>query len=257
MNLEETYKRCMSKSDIKCLSEIVDKYKRSEMNEKIKLTIRMMDKIKDLEKLIESINNGMIEEETIKYYREMYLELEEIKYNYRHYGNELKKIINETTLICCEKRENKKLRRSMYKIDNNKRYKNALNKEEKRGIEIIKSYLNRGNSLIKGNVVLDVKYKNNLRADILVYVDYFAGLKLIIEYDGESHYNSDYIYYSEENIKRDKIKDSYCENNGISIIRYNKNDKLLMILKKVICDMRDGKVIYCCDYRDEYRVVCG
>ena len=35
MNLEETYKRCMSKSDIKSLSEIVEKYKRSEMNDKL------------------------------------------------------------------------------------------------------------------------------------------------------------------------------------------------------------------------------
>ena len=101
---------------------------------------------------------------------------------------------------------------------------------------------------------MDVRYKTKLRADFYIYIDYFSGPELLVEYDGESHYNKDYIYYRDENIIRDQIKDKYCIENKINVIRYNNHKLLEKNIEKILTDIMCGECVYYCDYRSEYLV---
>lgn len=61
---------------------------------------------------------------------------------------------------------------------------------------------------------------NNLKPDFIIGKKILDKLKLlVIECDGEQHYNKSHIYYKEENLERDKIKETYLKNNGVSLFR--------------------------------------
>lgn len=63
----------------------------------------------------------------------------------------------------------------------------------------------------------DCKYKKNLLFDF-----YLPEYNICIEYDGEQHFKKCSFQSQkdfEESIKRDKIKDDYCKNNNIRLIR--------------------------------------
>lgn len=57
---------------------------------------------------------------------------------------------------------------------------------------------------------------------------YLPNYNLLIEYDGEQHFNKNSRYYSEEGIERDKEKNKYCLNNNLLLYRipYWDYDKL-------------------------------
>ena len=71
----------------------------------------------------------------------------------------------------------------------------------------------------------DLKYKS------LLYFDfYLPDYNICIEYDGEQHFKSvDYFggeKVFEENKIRDKIKNEYCNNNNIRLIRISYDEKI-------------------------------
>lgn len=57
------------------------------------------------------------------------------------------------------------------------------------------------------------KYKTYLPFDF-----YLPQHNICIEFQGEQHYKKRSIYYSEDMVIRDKIKQEFCENNGIKLI---------------------------------------
>lgn len=59
----------------------------------------------------------------------------------------------------------------------------------------------------------DCKYKTYLPFDF-----YLPQKKICIEFQSEQHYEKRSIYYSQEQIERDKIKKEYCLNNNIQLI---------------------------------------
>jgi hypothetical protein len=71
------------------------------------------------------------------------------------------------------------------------------------------------------------KNNNKLRFDFGIYNEKWELIK-IIEFDGEQHYDINNPYYSDENLKRDKIKEEYLKFHNISFIRipYKKRDIL-------------------------------
>ena len=85
----------------------------------------------------------------------------------------------------------------------------------------------------------DCRYKNPLPFDFAVF-DGNDNLKCLIEYDGEGHFIPVNIFGGKsglESVKiRDNIKNEYCKNNNINLIRipYTEFDNIEEILKNII-----------------------
>lgn len=58
-----------------------------------------------------------------------------------------------------------------------------------------------------------------LRFDFAIFKN--NKLSHLIEYDGEQHTNKNSLYYSETIVKHDKLKNQYCETNGIELRRFS------------------------------------
>ena len=72
-----------------------------------------------------------------------------------------------------------------------------------------------------------------------LYFDFFIDNKYLIEYDGEQHFlDSPKGYYSEEKIKtirrNDSIKNEWCKNNNISLIRIKYTDFDNITIEKLL-----------------------
>jgi hypothetical protein len=100
-----------------------------------------------------------------------------------------------------------------------------------RGENYIKNYLNNKNINYYRNYIFDdCKNKRGLRFDFYLY-----DILTIIEYDGEHHFMEN-KYFGEGNLdyvkKNDEIKNKYCEDNNIILIRipYYNFDKIDIIL---------------------------
>ena len=90
---------------------------------------------------------------------------------------------------------------------------------ESKGEKIIRLYLENNNiKFIQEHRFKDCKHKNLLRFDF-----YIPNYNLCIEYDGEQHYKAFNHFGGEERLKdtenKDKIKNNYCEDNGINLLR--------------------------------------
>lgn len=85
----------------------------------------------------------------------------------------------------------------------------------------------------------DLLYVNKLRFDI-----YLSKLNILIEFDGKQHYDKSSIYYDEEQVLRDSMKDEYCLKNNIKLIRFIDNGKditksKLETIRNVIKNIKD------------------
>lgn len=71
---------------------------------------------------------------------------------------------------------------------------------------------------------VDCRNKYKLRFDFAI-VDDNGGVLFLIEYDGQQHYHSVEIFGGEkghtQTVQRDKIKNDYCKDNGIPLLRLN------------------------------------
>lgn len=81
----------------------------------------------------------------------------------------------------------------------------------------------------------DLKYKSYLRYDFYFEIN---DIKFAIEFDGAQHAKPIKYFGGEESFKltqlKDKIKNKYCEDNDIKLLRVNVLD--YMYLKKTIID---------------------
>lgn len=83
----------------------------------------------------------------------------------------------------------------------------------------------------------DCMYKKPLVFDfVLINNDKVIGA---IEYDGRQHFNPDSKYFSEDNIVRDEIKNNYCKDKEIPLLRTKKTTRILVEeeLEKFINDI--------------------
>lgn len=84
------------------------------------------------------------------------------------------------------------------------------------------------------SILKECKDKNNLRFDFAIFKD--DNLLLLIEYDGKQHYKPVKLFGGEKRFykqkRRDKIKNDYCEDNNIPLIRipYWEKDNIEYIL---------------------------
>lgn len=116
-----------------------------------------------------------------------------------------------------------------------------------KGEETIETYLKTNNIIYKTQYKID-KCRNikPLPFDFAIFDDK-GSLKCLIEYDGEQHFKPKFSQESfERTIRNDKIKNQYCENNNIPLIRikyiktnvlstlYNYIEKELSNLKDII-----------------------
>jgi hypothetical protein len=108
------------------------------------------------------------------------------------------------------------------------------------GVQNIREYLEDNLYAFKEEVTFpDCFYKNKLRFDFVVY-DVDEGIFCIIEYDGKQHFSNS--FGSEKKFKeqqlRDSIKNQYCEEHNIDLIRinYKENDSIKDILDNVFND---------------------
>jgi len=75
--------------------------------------------------------------------------------------------------------------------------------------------------------------------------------KLVIEFDGIQHYRKDYNWYSDKAVKRDKLKDSWAETNGYTMVRI-KNLNLLEVLAELKPYLGDLKIPQRLQYGNYY-----
>lgn len=81
---------------------------------------------------------------------------------------------------------------------------------------------------------------------------YLPDYNLCIEYDGPQHYNKKNFLYSDLLYENDKIKNKFCENNNIKLIRikYKKdfnNNHIDSIIKNIINEkLEKDKIIFYC-----------
>lgn len=258
-NIEKIYNYCINEKYSKNLNEYFNTYYTSNDNiQKIELTVKLMDEIKKLKKYINFIMvfEENIKKETLKYYREILFILEDMKLCFRYFHNRILLLKNNTIKICQSIKNNPKLNKFIKNIKYIPRFKHSINKEEQKTFNILKKILSKyPNYIICPNKTLKAKHKSLLRADFLVYLDILNDIKFIVEYDGESHYNPNYIYYTEENIIRDRKKDSYCISNNISVIRYNDHNEFIKILPTFLKDLLEKNIVMSCHYKDIYNVI--
>lgn len=104
----------------------------------------------------------------------------------------------------------------------------------------IQSYLESINiDFIPQKVFSDCKNKNNT---CYLYFDFYLPYyNMIIEYDGQQHFEPIKIWGGEEKLKRqqenDEIKNQYCKNNNINLVRipYTKNkEEIIQIINDII-----------------------
>ncbi len=78
------------------------------------------------------------------------------------------------------------------------------------------------------------KYKNVLSFDFAIFKQ--EKLYCLIESDGEQHFQERSHFYNKVNVKRDNIKNKYCKDNNIQLIRISYKDErdIYNILKKEI-----------------------
>jgi very-short-patch-repair endonuclease len=108
-------------------------------------------------------------------------------------------------------------------------------KNKSKGEEIIKNFLQENNIIFKRQKTfkdcINPETKKRLRFDF-----YLPKLTVCIEYDGQQHFHPIEFWGGEkalnENIKKDKIKNEYCKNNNIRLIRTNYEENIINILKK-------------------------
>ena len=92
------------------------------------------------------------------------------------------------------------------------------------------------NFFIKNNIKFlpqhkfdNLKFKNHLFFDF-----YLPDYNLCVEYDGKQHYESFDFFGGDDMFKiiqeRDKLKNEYCINNNIGLLRIKYNEKILIVL---------------------------
>lgn len=110
---------------------------------------------------------------------------------------------------------------------------------ESKGERAVRLYLEKNNIEFKQEYRFDdCRYKDFLRFDF-----YIPSLNLCIEFDGEQHYKAnDYFGKKEFELtqKRDRIKNNYCEEKGIGLLRipYWEIDNVDKILNKELKKLR-------------------
>ena len=113
-----------------------------------------------------------------------------------------------------------------------------------KGEQRIKDFLDKNNIIYKQQYSFqNCKYKNSLRFDFAIFSKENE-LKYLIEFDGEQHFIPiDFAGRGENfaletlkiNQEKDKIKDTYCKNNEIKLIRitYKQMEEIEEILKNI------------------------
>lgn len=91
-----------------------------------------------------------------------------------------------------------------------------------KGEEKVRNYLLKNSfNFVEQFSFEDCVYVNKLKFDFAVFDE--GSLKYLIEYDGEQHFKAIEFFGGEEGFKiiqtRDRIKNKYCEDNGINLIR--------------------------------------
>ena len=106
--------------------------------------------------------------------------------------------------------------------------------KESFGVNLITNYLE------KNNIIYIKEYRFEDCKDIrtLPFDFYLPDYNMCIEYDGQQHFNANGLYGEKIDItiKHDKIKNKYCKDNNISLIRikYSENDNIEKILSNIL-----------------------
>jgi len=105
---------------------------------------------------------------------------------------------------------------------------------ESKGEKIIREILEKNNiNIITQKTFNSCLYKRNLKFDF-----YLPNYNLCIEYDGIQHYKPNDFFGGniefEKTQKRDKIKNNYCKENNIKLIRIKYNENILDKLNVII-----------------------
>ena len=121
----------------------------------------------------------------------------------------------------------------------------GLEQGESKTVTFIRNILDKMNILYSLEQTFNgLKYKKNLRCDI-----YIPHINLVIEYDGEQHFkgwsgNKNNLKISQH---RDLIKDQYCLDNNINMIRipyYMKNKDIVTLIKDSITRLVKGDRVH-------------
>jgi very-short-patch-repair endonuclease len=110
-----------------------------------------------------------------------------------------------------------------FNINSNKELRKELRNNQPKAEQILWSKL-------KAKRFLDIKFRRQHGIGPFVVDFYCTELRLVIEVDGDSHFN-------DESIKKDNSRTAYLENEGIEVIRFTNND-IYKILIGVLEELR-------------------
>ena len=101
------------------------------------------------------------------------------------------------------------------------------------GEEYIAKMLNKHNIHYKTQVHFsDLKDKRELKFDFGIYKN--GQLVQLIEYDGKQHFDQTAPYYSEYMVNHDELKNQYCKNKNIPLLRCRREDLTPELIGRII-----------------------
>lgn len=115
---------------------------------------------------------------------------------------------------------------------------NSLNESKK--LIVIDDFLNTSNvTYVREKTFVDCKCIKLLRFD-----RYIEELNLCIEYDGEQHFRKSEFFGGEEKLKdtqkRDRIKNKYCKENKINLLRIKDKQDPIEQIEKIISKIKNN-----------------
>jgi len=87
------------------------------------------------------------------------------------------------------------------------------------------------NFLLNNNMKENIDYYREHKFDKLIYKRnmkfdfYLPKFNLLIEFDGKQHWDNKSKFYDKDGIIRDNLKDQFCKDNNLSLIRFIDNSK--------------------------------
>lgn len=121
----------------------------------------------------------------------------------------------------------------LYKVNHSSRYVNLCREYGSKGEMLVSKILKKNNIHFEREKRFEgMKHRSYLRLDF-----YLPEYRIGIEYDGEQHFKEVSIWGGKEGLEntkwRDGIKDEYCRNNNIILLRFNRLSESI-IEKKIL-----------------------
>lgn len=229
--------------------KINDKSINDKDEKKLICGVKLYDELKRIESIIDLLKYKNGSKIKIRRIEKRYLQ----RFCYEIYDLMLLNVLCKKELYKYAKRLGGKIGKSMEEKCKRRTKRDLYSKNERLIMNNLKK-MKYKNYLVIREKYLDVRYKKNLYADFYIYVypeDKNRGI--CVEYDGVQHYDKNNFLYSEDTLKRDDIKNNFCLDNYISLIRCDTIEYFNNNIDEIIEKTKKGYQLYMIE-RDKIKI---